>query len=351
MFVFVAGSGRHLENGKGLFADFKQACENIGMWLYREHTLLVAGTVEPYADHYVLNGAIRHFGDPKPEDQKKIQNVKIFSAKDDETQTKKDNKVLELVKQYKVDIYYSEHSNWQIAHRRAMEKADLLVIIGGGDDTKGIVELANDLQKPTISFANYGAVGAKIYSKMEMLYENWKLEDKYTTFIKCSSLIEEDSEELFLETVKEVIRIAPTDKRKPLGVIALSVLSLAFLLILVYLWNETDWELFIKLTSVSIVSGLLGSLARMCTLWFIQYHERASIYNFFREIFRGFSLAISVIIIALSIIKFMFGSLELKPDNIQNISLIVTVITFYYVFLTKRLDSIIDIISKYLPKR
>jgi len=187
MNVFIVGTASWFwekEREKEKFEDFKKACKNMGAWLSNKHHVILAGTVEPTADHWIIEGVQENFEKKRKGKKKGKANIKLYAAYSDESHTTIPNLPWDWVKEYGV---VSRSSNYEAAHEKALKQCDIVLVIGGkdefprenrgktehsdkGDNVGAVCEPALRSHKPVVGLVYYGSHGLIISEKTTWLY-------------------------------------------------------------------------------------------------------------------------------------------------------------------------------------
>lgn len=292
MKVFVVGTASWFCNDadsqkQKLFSEFKVACKNIGAWLSNKHHVIIAGTIEPYADHWVIEGVKENFEKTGRNDK---ANITLYAAHDDESHRQSDNPLLGWLKSYGHVSPLS--TNYLEAHQKALEECDIVLVIGGkvrdpdasfaepqqspeADNVAGVCVLAKRThKKPLVGLFHYGSHGRNINLKTAWLYELSGGIPEDNLDILNGPLDRSGDEKLFLELLELIFEKNPLKKRR------WALFCIVLALILLFLWSLAFWGLpwelprilediapynVIRWTTLiaSIIAGALGGILRL----------------------------------------------------------------------------------------
>lgn len=276
MKVFVVGtSGSFWRSDQHKYEQFKITCENIGAWLSKKHHVIIAGTVEPTADHWVGEGVRENFDQNVRKGQ---PNITLYAATDDKSHREKDNQLLKWLDLHK-RVFTSTSRDYWPAHNRALEECDIVLVIGGNpggeeeDYTLAICELAMRKRKPVIGLSHYGTHGSEMKDKTIWLYELAAGIPEKNLEILNKPLNDPNDEKALLKLLKLILKKNPLKQPSLTGrwiafcivliLILVTLWVLAFLLIPKTLEEYPLARISLTTLATSIIAGVFGAIWRL----------------------------------------------------------------------------------------
>jgi hypothetical protein len=258
--VLVTGSAKRLDSeGQKRFCE---TCERIGKWLASEgHVLLIAGTVVPYADHYVANAFLSEL----PSQQGGRQRLILYYAVNDETSTASSNPLLDRIRQAPslCGMVTGGGHEYSPAYVRALEQANVVLALGGGSSVELICSNALIRQLPVLSFSCFGGAARDFYNR---IYRNYELSGHLEATTLLSEPLQDNHRENFLELVQESPSLSsPTDTMSG-GPVASTVATALVVLVCAWLFGPNSTVQWIRLLSLFLVpmaGGVMGMSLRL----------------------------------------------------------------------------------------
>ena len=163
MKVFVVGSVRYSET----YAEkIMVASREVGAALAtHHHTVIVGSDSDLDIDPYILEGTNTVLGEHK---------VTVYCTS--QTRTRNPDSTKTPYAQKKSELknlhisYHKENGPWEVAGITAIRDADAVLLIGGGETTEMVGELAPILGKPVLPIPNFGGASDEIWSRLKALY-------------------------------------------------------------------------------------------------------------------------------------------------------------------------------------
>ena len=162
MKILIVGSIRHLDNQEPI----KAACREIGEALANhKHKILVGSDSSRTVDRYIVEGANKVHG---PHD------VMIYRPPGEGHDGPGDTKMPFADESDDLPnlrfSYYHETGPWTVAHTAAMRDADGVLLIGGGEFTELIGQIAPILGKPLLPIPVFGGGANNTWERLANVY-------------------------------------------------------------------------------------------------------------------------------------------------------------------------------------
>lgn len=169
--LLIAGSGSRYEIERGGQIKggdkFVEICEEIGRQLAnRRHQIYLLSDYEGHADLHIFSG----YAEEAQSKKIKVPPLRISYGSKDDPENKEGIKFLDLRQQY-ADVPITDfNASGEYPFNRVaiIKQIDALIVIGGSDGTKQLIEIAASLDKPIIPISAFGQVAESAWNRMEL---------------------------------------------------------------------------------------------------------------------------------------------------------------------------------------
>ena len=256
MKVLVGGSYNHYdESKKNKTESFEMACEVIGRGLVDEgHTIVICPSEEESGDLSIVKGGVKSEKKPK---------IILF-----ENDKKSCPEIWHLEKMDKIDLIYNEYDLLQpepVAIVKSIDRADILLLIGGTCQTLIKDKISRLLEKPVLPIQGFDGTADDIWK--ESKDDFGKALDR-ESFDILNNPWSDDSLSALLKAIEQIKEFIPFRSRTG---ISPAVITLFSVLALLSIWLGIfmgQIEIPIKDKTLSTflmlpISVLLGSILRI----------------------------------------------------------------------------------------
>lgn len=164
------------------YAEFCRFCSDLGSGLIERHRLLVAGIIPQTADRHVVQGAVSRI--EQMNGKVGARRLVLYHTNGDHSSEAHEQKPDELFEKFierSLPMFGLEYfpddkvdrpqERYDAAFLQAIHDCDVVVLVGGGDNTARIYNFAMQHKKPVLGFKNFGGSGAKAYTELHRVYE------------------------------------------------------------------------------------------------------------------------------------------------------------------------------------
>ena len=223
---------------------YKQVCHNIAEGLSKKHEIVIGSDRDTTADYYIME---------KLSSTNTKKNITIYYHKGKNKPFSEDAKVKKCTK---ANIKYEKlGEDWDVARTPQIVYSDVIIIIGGGEKTKKVIELAQSLGKNIIPIPETGGEADNHWVNFSA--NNIAYKDDLTNLSNWDEKKSIQSIENFLKKT-----INSKSEFSQIGIVPLlcvggSVLMLITFWILLF-FQKITLDMTLSLFIVSFISSILG---------------------------------------------------------------------------------------------
>lgn len=250
------------------YDEFLQFCRNLGSGVSAQHKILICGTTPRTADHSIAQGAFERL-DRAETMLRNCPRVTLYHTENDESQRVRDNELFDRFRNRGDPVsgikYFSAENDYK-AFRQAVSDSDIVTLIGGGEKSADLVDIAIENQKPVLGFTSFGGTGQKANVELRRVYQLLGISDDKAVILQARKM-DEYACSSYLDLVTYVHKSNPWSSKNIIrrGAVLVSVLvALALVSVGCMLTSALDgfprksFE-FIALYASCIAMGLFGA--------------------------------------------------------------------------------------------
>lgn len=248
------------------YDEFLQFCRNLGSGVSVQHKILVCGTTPRTADHSIAQGAFERLRSLGTIPQH-CPRVTLYHTEEDESQKTRDNELFDRFRDRNdpvsgLKIFTAEYT----AFRQAVSDSDIVTLIGGGEKSADLVDIAIENQKPVLGFTSFEGTGRKANVELRRVYQLLGISDEKAAILGATRM-DEYACSSYLDLVTYVHRSNPWSSKNVIrrGAVLVAVLAaLALVSVMSMLTSALDgfpresYE-FLALYASCIAMGLFGA--------------------------------------------------------------------------------------------
>jgi hypothetical protein len=257
-----------LDEGSEEYDDFLDFCARLGCGTIPNFKILICGTTPRTADHSIARGALKGLGQLGT-GLSNLPRIILYHTPDDESVRTRDNQLFDVFRsssEKSTDIRYCK--NYDDAFRQAIRDCDIVTIIGGGDNSAHLVDLAIENQKPVLGFTSFGGIGSQANAELHRVYQILGISGEKAFTLK-SKAMDAQACSAYKDLVNHVYKSNPWSSKNALrrGAVLIAVLAaLALVSIACMLISTLDGLpikglQFFALYASCIAMGLFGAYA------------------------------------------------------------------------------------------
>ncbi|WP_431046345.1 hypothetical protein [Roseateles sp. L2-2] len=262
--VFVTGS---LPETDGDPLEYQRVCEAVGKLLHPGCRLIVAGSEPNSGDHHVFMGALQS-REATGHSLSKPFNVELIKAFGDDNSIERPLvRTLETMEACGVpgahiDTEKSKESAW----RKALRKADIVLVLGGNDTPRVICEMAFEEHTPVVAMIGLGGLSRSLFRETEQVYRLAGIDLNELSVLRGGLDSQEECKK-FLALLLKIHSKKPWAKRHPkstaaaVGVVVGLMLCWTAVISAARVLVPGNWVAWIAL--ISAVAGALGGTLRL----------------------------------------------------------------------------------------
>ena len=299
--ILFAGSQNETSDRFDEFATF---CRSLGGIVAEHHKILIAGTTVPNADHHVARGALDYLSSKPPSSD--FPRITLYHTDGDETDKSVDQELYEQLLAEKpvchVEDFESvnEKTLYRPAFQQAVRDCDVVMLIGGGEKSMQLVDIAIDHHKPVLGFTAFERAGKEANAELRRVYDLMGI-SKHASRVLRVKRIGDATAQSYLDLIALARATNPWAK-KPIS-LRIAILVVTFVLLAgIWLWSMSMLDDHKPITAnvqyfwvalACVAAGLVGSYFR-----FVQRLRSPSDILFFhaarmtvRGLFTGLAIA------------------------------------------------------------